>query len=138
MKNKLVVVSTFAIVGIGFMVYLGTSVVPKSLTTVIKAGENEKVSVNASYLIGEKITAVSNGKDKIKVNVFVVDNKGIGIKGKTVTVSGINGIEPELGVSDNNGQVHFEASSVTEGQYELTASINGVTIPKTVKVTFRN
>jgi hypothetical protein len=126
MKNKLIVVSTITIVGFGFMVYLGTSVVPKTLTTVIKAGENEKVAVNGSYLIGEKITAVSNGKDKIKVNVFVVDNKGIGIKGKTVSINGMSGIEPEIGVSDNNGQVHFEASSAVEGQYELTASIDGV------------
>jgi hypothetical protein len=114
--------------------YLATSVIPKALVTLTKASTVQKVSVKNSLLIGEKMLAKADGQEKCVVNVFVLDNDGKGIAGKSVQLSGLGELD---GATDSLGKATFELTSVTAGQYGLTASVGGVTLNGTVTVTFR-
>jgi hypothetical protein len=133
--------------GIGFLVaiaaviYLGTSVIPKALVTLTKASTVQKVSIKNSLLIGQKMVAKADGQEKCVVNVFVLDSDGKGIAGKSVQLSGLgsakqNGLELDA-ATDSLGKATFELTSTTAQQYELTASVGGVSLNGTVTVTFR-
>jgi hypothetical protein len=138
MKKKTIVIVALVILGLGLVVFLGTSVIPKALTTLSKASGSESERVNKSYLLGEKIMAKANGEDKCIVNVFVLNIKGLGVGGKTVTLSGIEDISPTSTISDKTGMAKFELGSKKPGQFEISAEVDGVPLPKTLKVTFVN
>jgi len=135
--NKLYVwllLSAFGVVFIGFM---AIKVVPSLFVTWTKAAPATKVSLSSSYLIGGNILAKADGLDKCVVNVFVLDANSKGVRGVAVSLSGMGGGELQA-VSDNEGKAVFEVTSVEEGQYTLSASIGGVPLDRTLRVTFRN
>lgn len=139
MKNK----RLFWILGGGvlaliFIVFMAVKVLPQTLVSLTKAAPLNKVSLNDSYFIGNAILAKADGVDKCSVNVFVLDKTGKGIKGVKVLLSGLPDDKSEESLSGNDGRASFEIVSTTEGQFTLTASINGVPLDKSVKVTFRN
>lgn len=124
------------IAGIGFTLFMAIAVVPKIFVSLTKAAPATKVSINDSYLIGGDILAKADGVDKSIVNVYVLDKNSKGVKGIQVN---LNGTGEELeGLSGTDGKVVFELTSTTEGIFELTASVGGVPLAKTLKVTFRN
>lgn len=124
------------LVGVVLIYLLAAVVVPRVLVTLTKAAPSTKVSLNNSYFIGGKILAAADGKEACVVNVFVLDATGKGIKGKGVELTGM--AEPQTEMSGEDGKAVFEIKSTKEGQYPLKASIEGVPLQKTVKVTFRN
>ena len=82
--------------------------------------------------------ARADGEEKCVVNVFVLDKDGKGIKGITVSLSGVpEGGEMQV-VSGKDGKAVFEISSRNEGQFPVTAMISGMQVAGEVKLTFRN
>lgn len=135
-QNKLMFTLLFGFVGILFLGFMATKVIPKMFVTWTKAAPASKVSLADSYLIGGKILAKSDGIDKCVVNVFVLDSSGKGVKGTQVSLSGMSDGDKEV-LSGNDGKASFEISSAQAGQFTLSASIGGSPLSKTVKVTFR-
>ena len=78
--------------------------------------------------------ARADGEDKCIVNVFVLDADGKGIVSKQVQLSGLGEL---TSITNSMGKATFELTSSVAKQYELMASINGVALGKTLKVTFR-
>lgn len=97
-----------------------------------------KVSISGSYIIGSKILARADGKDTCVVNVFLVDDTGKGVPGKIVEMTGVDGITSTDSQTDSTGKMTFEITSLKEQQLELSATVDGVQLPKKIKVTFRN
>jgi hypothetical protein len=124
------------VVGIGFALFMAINVVPNIFVSLTRAAPATKVSINDSYLLGGDILAKADGIDKNVVNVYVLDKNGRGVGGIPVTLSGMK--EDLEVVSNNEGKAVFELTSATEGIFELTASVGGVPLAKTLKVTFRN
>lgn len=124
------------IIGVIFVYFMAQSVIPKVLVTFTKAAPASKVSLSSSYLLGGRILAKADGIDKCTVNVFVLDASSKGVSGKLVVLSGMK--EDIEVVSDMDGKAQFEITSDSEGQYELSASVDGVALGKSLKVTFRN
>jgi len=122
------------LVGLVVMIYLGTSVIPKTLNTLVKASITQTVSIKDSLLIGQKIMAKADGQEKCVVNVFVLDKDGKGIKGKSVQLSGL---EEQRAMTDASGKASFELVSSVAGSYDLTASVGGVNLTKGLKVIFK-
>jgi len=137
MTKKKTYTSVFlGILGLVFLYFMSTVVIPRALVTFTKAAPATKVSLENSYLIGGRILASADGIDKCTVNVFVLDANGKGVKGKLVRVLGM---ETELeAVSDNDGKASFGVVSSKEGQFALTATVDGIPLSKELKVTFRN
>lgn len=77
--------------------------------------------------------ARADGEDKCVVDVFVIDTQGKGIKGKTVQMKGLGALSA---TTDDAGKAVFELKTDEIGQYDLTASVNGLTVAKMVKVIF--
>ncbi|MPN52871.1 hypothetical protein SDC9_200534 [bioreactor metagenome] len=105
--------------------------------SLTKASGSGSVSVSNSYLLGQKILAKADGKDKCLVVVFLLDKNGRGVAGKSVELEGMSGIGKVNDISDEKGQIIFEMASATEGQFRLTANYSGADLPQTVTVTFR-
>lgn len=133
MKKRILVGASF-LAGVALVVYLGTSVIPKVLVTLSKASTVQRVSATKSLLIGQKILANADGQEECVVNVFVLDSEGKGIQGKTVQLSGLGTYEM---TTSELGQASFKLTTEVAGQYDLQASVNGVNIGQTLKVTFR-
>lgn len=134
-KKKIIglgVLFTVLVVGI---IYLATSVMPKALITLTKASGSSKVVVNNSFLIGEKVLAKADGVEECVVSVFALDNDGQGVAKKQVILLGT---DSELsGMTDVNGKISFKITSNEAKQMELTATIGGSPLSKTLTVTFR-
>ena len=109
---------------------------PKIFVSLTKAAPATRVSINHSYLLGGDILAKADGIDKSIVNVYVLDKNNKGVKGIQVSLGGLG--EDMEGLSGVDGKAVFELTSTTEGIFELTASVGGVPLAKTLKVTFRN
>jgi len=124
------------VAGLGFTLFMAITVVPKIFVSLTKAAPATKVSISDSYLLGGDILAKADGVDKSMVNVYVLDKSNKGVKGVQVSLSGMGQELEEL--SDVDGKAVFELTSTTEGTFELTASVGGVPLTKTLKVTFRN
>ena len=135
-KNKMLLSALLGIIGVIFVYFMAQSVVPKVLVTFTKAAPASKVSLSSSYLLGGRILAKADGIDTCTVNVFVLDASSKGVSGKLVVLSGMK--EDIEVVSDMDGKAQFEITSDSEGQYELSASVDGVALGKSLKVTFRN
>lgn len=133
-KNKIIFGGIGLLVVLGLVIYLAVAVIPNTLILLTKASGSSKVSAKNSILIGEKILASADGKDKCKVYVFALDSKGKGVANKKVQLSGLDN---QSGMTDASGKVSFEMTSNQAKQYELTASADGLTLGRTIKVTFR-
>lgn len=137
-KNKSLIIATSgAFLVIVFILYLATSVLPKTLVTLSRASFSEKVAVSSSYLLGERILAKADGKDSCIVSVFLLDKNSKAVKGKNVELIGMENISPS-GVSDNDGKITFKLTSTEENQYRINANYSGQQLPQTIVVTFRN
>lgn len=126
------------LLAIALVLFLSINVIPKALVSLTRASSSGTVSVSNSYLLGQKILAKADGKDKCLVVVFLLDKNGRGVAGKSVELEGMDNITKLNSVSDEKGQVTFDMTSTIEGQFKLRANYSGVDLPQTVTVTFRN
>jgi hypothetical protein len=128
-----------AIIGaIAIIFILASFVVPNVLVTLTKAAPASKVSISNSRIIGERILAKADGTDKNIVNVFVLDKSDKGVPGRSVVLAGMTNIFPQTAITDKEGKTSFSMVSVEEKQFEVSATVDGVQLPGTIKVTFRN
>lgn len=126
------------VLGIALTYFLATNVVPRVFVTLTKAAPATVVSLNDSYVLGETILAKADGVDKCVVNVFIMDASGKGVAGKNVSLTGIDGISPEVRVTDKDGKASFNIVSSEEGTFPLEATVDGAPVGRSVRVTFRN
>ncbi len=135
--NKLYLNIGLIVLGLGLIFFMAVYVVPQVLVTMTRAAPATKISITDSYFIGGKLLAAADGKDDCVVNVFALDSNGKGVKDKSVEVTGM-GEQVLTETTDTNGKASFKMVSSTEGQFKLTAMIDGVPVGKVVVVTFRN
>lgn len=136
---KLYLVITGILFGLIVLYVFSSSVIPKLLVTRSKAALTGKVDIAASYLLGGKITAKADGREGCIVNVFIRDKNDKGLSGNVVKLTGMNNITPTQALSDVNGMASFEMVSLEEGQFKITATVDGAPMTgKEVTVIFRN
>jgi len=96
------------------------------------------ISAENSYVFMDPWKAQADGKDKIRVTVFVLNGQGLGVPNKKVII----GSDPRLTVSnvqdvtDTTGKAIFEFSSATAGEYYLEVKIDEITLPQKAKLSF--
>ena len=135
-KSALVLAGVFG--GLAMLYFLAAVVIPTAIINVTsKAAPATKVSISDSFIVGQKILARADGKDKCIVNVFVLDKRPQGVVGKSVVVEGIEGVKSLTQTTGEGGKITFEAVSEKEGQFELTAFVEGVALARGVTCTFR-
>lgn len=136
MKTKTLAYLAVVFVGVGLIYYLSTNVIPKVLVSLTQAAPAQDVSLADTIIIGEKVLAKADGEDKSKINVFVMDKSGKGIKGKSVELTGNLVGLPMNSMTEDDGRAVFEVGTTTKGQYKLGANVEGIELGKFVTVTF--
>ncbi|MDD4027380.1 MAG: Ig-like domain-containing protein [Candidatus Shapirobacteria bacterium] len=137
-KNKKAILTMFGVFSaIVFILYLTTTVLPKTLVLMSRASFSDKVSVSSSFMVGEKILAKADGKDDCVISVYLLDKNDKAVSGKNVELTGMDNI-PLSTPSDGNGKITFKLTSSEEKQFKINASYGGQQFPQTIVVTFRN
>jgi len=104
-----------------------------------RASRSKDFSPANSYVFGSPLSANANGKEKIKISVFVLDTQGMGISQKKVNLQSTPPlkIESSQSTTNENGEAVFYTSSLTAGRFKISAQVEGQTLPQTVTVNFR-
>jgi hypothetical protein len=108
----------------------------RAFTPGTEVGE---VVLDNSYLFASPLSAQANGKEKIRVTVFLLDAQGKGVPGKVVFL-GENEklkIDSVQAVSDNLGRALFDVSSLSPADYLIEANVDHQILPQRVKLNFR-
>ncbi len=95
-------------------------------------------SVDNSYVFVTPLKASSSTQEKIRITVFVLDDQGMGVGQKTVTLSQNSSLQLEsYQVStDTLGRAVFDVSSGKAGEYYLDVSIDQIKLPQKAHLLF--
>ena len=95
-------------------------------------------SVDNSYVFLTPLRAKANSQERIRVTVFVLNNQGLGVLGKSVTI----GNDPNLTIegikarTDNYGKATYDISSSKPGEYFLEIKIEDTLLPQKAHLSF--
>ena len=106
-----------------------------------QASPSTTYSLANSYIFGSPLSAAANGQEKIKISVFLLNQQGLGVDKKQITLktqpSGGLNIEASQPTTDKSGQAIFYLSSSTPGSFEISAQVEGQEFPQKISVHFR-
>jgi len=107
-------------------------------TTVTPATPTTSVAIENSYMFASPLKAASGGQEKIRITVFVLDGKGAGVSGKSVSLGNIQGLSvfPVQPLTDTLGRAIFDVSSLNPGNFEVSALVGSLVLPQKVTITF--
>ena len=96
------------------------------------------ISVDNSYVFTNPLKAQSDGKDKIRITVFILNGQGLGVLGKNVTMNTNENLKFDViqQSTDSTGKALFDVSSTVPGEYYLDVSIDQVKLPQKARLTF--
>jgi len=144
-KNQVLMIFliVFAIIG---LFLLAKYAVPRVLVYLTKAAKPTKYSLSNSYVFGSPLVAAADGQTKIRINAFLLNDQGMGVADKPVSLTtkpktgGVGGspqIKDVQPITDKFGKAVFEVVSSYAGQFVTTALVDGLELPQTVTLTFR-
>ena len=124
---------------------LAKFVIPQALVYLTRAAKPTKYSLSNSYVFGAPLVGIADGETKCMVNIFLLNDQGLGVPDKQISLSSrpkagtvgntlINNIQE---LTDNFGKSVFEITSNNPGQFEFTAEVEGFEIPQKVTLTFK-
>ncbi len=95
-------------------------------------------SIDNSYLFVSPLRARANDKEKIRVTVFVLNNQGLGVMGKNVSLNKSSGltIENIQSITDGFGKAVFDVKASVGGEYFLNVNIDGSPLKQQAKMSF--
>jgi len=102
------------------------------------SSNQNNLNVQNSYLFASPLTAKADGNEKIRLTIFLLDNRGIGVPQKKVDLSlpsAVHTIDTQS-TTDDVGKAVFDAYSSTVGSFEINAQVGNTRLPQKVKITF--
>lgn len=95
-------------------------------------------SIDNSYLFITPLRARANAQEKIRITVFVLNNQGLGVMGKKVSISPDASltIETVQGLTDSYGKAFFDVSSNRSGEFYLEISVSGAPLKQKAHLSF--
>ena len=114
--------------------------IPKNLIFFSKANSSSSslVTLENSYLFASPIQAKADGQEKIRVTVFILDGRGLGVSNRTVTLNlPQHFINTHVqSITDESGKAIFDISSATQGTYNISALADNKELPQKLRVVF--
>lgn len=114
--------------------------IPKNIVFFSKAtsSNNAIVTLENSYLFASPIQAKADGLERIRITVFILDNRGLGVSNRIVTLNLpqhlINvRVQP---ITDESGKAIFDLLSSTPGSYDISAITDNRELPQKLRVVF--
>lgn len=127
----------FLLLGLIYSIYL-VSEETKIKSKAESSSLTRQVDFVNSYLFASPLRAKAASGERIRITVFLLDSKGLGVSGKRVAL----GRNPNLGIdeiqamTDEVGKAVFDISSNLPSVYLIEASVDGKIIPQRLSVTF--
>jgi hypothetical protein len=96
------------------------------------------VVLENSYLFASPLQAKADGQEQIRITVFLLDGRGLGVAGQPVTlqIPQTVTINNPINYTDDTGKITFDLSTPIAAQITIQAQTNGHTLPQKVKITF--
>ncbi len=133
-KGLFLVFLAFFIVSfsIFFWLYEGSFIIGKAATV------QSDFSLDNSYIFISPLKAKANNQELVRTTVFILNNQGLGVQGKTVTLQSTPHltIQIEQGATDAFGKAVFDISSNQPGEYNLNVMVDGRTLPQMAHLAF--
>ena len=136
MNKKYLIIIIFLSLALVVSLYLvlQTTVFVKKAST----GNQSAVVLENSYLFASPLQSKADGKEKLRLTIFILDGRGLGVQNQTVNLSvssktTVTEIQP---ITDESGKAVFDLTSTTAGQFNVSALTTSGTIPQQVKVVF--
>ena len=105
-----------------------------------RASPESNYSLANSYVFGSPLTARGDGKEKIKVSVFLLNKNGLGVDEKQISLkaspTGLS-IQNNQEITDENGQAIFYLTSQNIGRFEISTQVDNQPLPQTVTINFK-
>jgi hypothetical protein len=115
-------------------------VVVRTTTTYQRASgsSSDSTVLENSYLFASPLQAKADGKEMVRVTVFLLDCRGLGVGNQTVNLKLPNSVtvNNQQEITDQSGKAIFDISSVTAQTINITATTNNLTLPQKVRVVF--
>lgn len=95
-------------------------------------------SKDNSYVFVSPLQAKANGQEKIRITVFVLDDRGIGVPGKKVYIErnqSLN-IEEIQALTDNFGKSYFDVSAFQAGEYYLKVFVDNIELNQKIRLSY--
>lgn len=99
---------------------------------------DSNITLQNSYLFASPLQAKADSKELIRITVFVLDGRGLGVSNQKIEL-----IKPQTlslqeiqSTTDDTGKAVFDLSSPTPGKFDIAATVGGVQIPQKVRISF--
>jgi len=130
----LIVFLFFALIASLFLVFKTTIFFGRAAVR----NDNLSTGLSNSYLFASPLQAKADDQEKIRLTVFLLDNRGFGIQNQKVdlkTPSGLN-LNPIQPTTDDTGKATFDVSAKSPGKFVVSASVDSLTIPQKITLNF--
>jgi len=136
MSTKSLIIIAILLVGLTVTIFLASRAVIFSP----KASSNNQNSINIqnSYLFASPLQAKADGNEKIRLTIFLLDNRGLGVPSQKVDLSlpsTVHLINTQA-TTDDTGKAIFDAYSATTGSFEISAQVDNTRLSQKVKISF--
>ena len=135
MKNKYLFIIGFLSLALIASVFL----VVRTTTTYQRAATSTtSVVLENSYLFASPLQAKADGKEAVRITIFLLDGRGLGVANQTITLNLPKNITVtnQQEITDQNGKAIFDLVSSTAQTANITAKTDTAKLPQSVKVVF--
>lgn len=99
---------------------------------------SSSVVLENSYLFASPIQAKADGQEKVRITVFLLDGRGLGVPNQTVilnTPSQVT-VKESQNITDTSGKAIFDLSSSIIKTFNISAQVGNKVLPQQVKIVF--
>lgn len=134
--NKYIVIIIFLSIALAASIFLvlRTTVFYGKASTL----NTSSVVLENSYLFASPIQAKADGKEQIRITVYLLDGRGVGVASQKVNLilpANVTAKEVQ-NISDETGKAIFDLSSTTANSFNVSAVTNSKELPQKVRVSF--
>ena len=109
-------------------------------TTISKRAHTSSstVALENSYLFASPLQAKADGLEQIRLTVFLLDGRGLGVPNQSVKLNLPTSVRitKSQEITDQTGKAVFDLISPTPQTFNVSASVGTSTLPQKVKITF--
>ena len=134
--NKYLIIISFlslALIASLFLVVRTTTTSNRAATSTANP-----IILENSYLFASPIQAKADGQEQIRLTVFLLDGRGLGVPNQTVSLNlpSTITVTSQQNISDESGKAVFDIVSATPQSLSITATTQNLQLPQKVKITF--
>lgn len=134
--NKYLIIIGFlalALIASLFLVVRTTTTYNRAVTS-----NTNPIILENSYVFASPLQAKADGLEQIRLTVFLLDGRGLGVPNQPVSLNlpSTITITNQQNISDESGKTTFDIVSSTPQTISVTATTNKLQLPQKVKLIF--